>query len=28
MERLSVEAESPERSVLILSGMLEEVMGT
>ena len=28
MERLSVEAESPERSVHILSGMLEEVMGT
>jgi len=28
MERLSVEAESPERSVLILSGMLEEVIGT
>ena len=27
MERLSVEAESPERSVHILSGMLEEVMG-
>ena len=28
MERLSVEAESPERSVHILSGMLEEVMDT
>jgi transcriptional regulator with XRE-family HTH domain len=28
MERLSVESESPERSVDILSGMLEEVMGT
>jgi hypothetical protein len=28
MERLSVEAESPERSVDILSGMLEEVMDT
>jgi transcriptional regulator with XRE-family HTH domain len=27
MERLSVESESPERSVDILSGMLEEVMG-
>jgi len=27
MERLSVESESPERSVHILSGMLEEVMG-
>jgi hypothetical protein len=28
MERLSVESESPERSVDILSGILEEVMGT
>ena len=28
MERLSVESESPERSVDILSGMLEEVMDT
>ena len=28
MERLSVESESPERSVEILSGMLEEVMDT
>jgi transcriptional regulator with XRE-family HTH domain len=28
MERLSVESESPERSVHILSGMLEEVRGT
>lgn len=28
MERLSVESESPERSVNILSGMLEEVMDT
>jgi uncharacterized protein DUF5753 len=28
MERLSVESESPERSVHILSGILEEVMGT
>jgi hypothetical protein len=27
MERLSVESESPERSVGILSGMLEEVEG-
>jgi transcriptional regulator with XRE-family HTH domain len=28
MERLSVESESPERTVDILSGMLEEAMGT